>query len=152
MQHSDAPVSIRACCPVIAGFGGGMATTGFGRKSGSNPISTWTVGPYVTSRPEPETPADGSSTKPQWVSGMLWCVHHRCWQRYWRSTNLPYKIGTTSESLDGLFGCRFERSEKSDELPLPDQHPLTHVVGFQVASQRIICCDLFVDRHFHNHD
>src|SRR5665213_182183 len=97
----------------------------------------------------PETPAAGSSLKPQWA--IIGTVYYRCWERNGRRSYLADQVCPSSKALDGFFCRNFKRIEKRNEFAVMHQHPFAHVVGFKFLPNFVVRGNLFVDVSFHYH-
>ena len=64
-------------------------------------------------------------------------VHHGSRQNDRRRTDLTDEIGTPTELSDGELGGLVEAGKGANEFFLMNQHPLSHMLGFEAGSHGI---------------
>lgn len=131
IQLSAAPVSTKAGCR-SAGKSGGASIVG--RKFGSKPISTMSVGPNRANASGPDTP--GRCWKPHSTLGMGRSIQQRCRQRQRRCPDPSDQVWPATEAPNRIFRRRFKRFVGSDELLVIHDDPLVEVVGSSMSRMR----------------
>lgn len=127
MQLSVAPVSTSAhsCLAARSGVPPGLYV-------GSNPISTYSVGPLSISAWWPSIPL--LLEKPHLVCGIVPVLHHGDGKHHRRGTDLPNEVRTAAELLHRIGGSALEIIEHPDELAVMDDNPLAEVIGLELTA------------------